>query len=233
MLGYLARFLISRSADDGRALPGWVHKRMQRDSTLAAYDRQCRGLVNRLREEAHEWTQNSQSFTFTSASTCDNRFPQPTRLDHAGIKPFPGRRFDTPASSLRMAGVIALTAVLLISVVTVWAVLYQPGDRGQRLVQGTGRSEQVDGEIDMQPVVASWVAGEEVVRKVSMGARRVWKRTTSHSAMESIREHAALASAGGRVRQVRQDLSGRVRRIMAALAEMKVDDSSHSTPPAH
>lgn len=55
MHGWIARWFVSRSIDEGRAVPSWVARRMERDETLRQFDLASRRMIQRLQDDAPQW----------------------------------------------------------------------------------------------------------------------------------------------------------------------------------
>ncbi|MFK7820149.1 MAG: hypothetical protein AB8G99_15615 [Planctomycetaceae bacterium] len=51
----IAKYLITRAIDDGRALPNWLERVVNADLRLQQYESEQRQLITRLRSESNAW----------------------------------------------------------------------------------------------------------------------------------------------------------------------------------
>lgn len=117
MKRFVARWVIDRCADDGKPLPSWVCRLVERDRELAEYHRRCRLLVARLREDAGDWI--SGGVRDAKASVSRRADGRPRSVTQAVVVTvalaasllllmWPFGRPDVPDKSLRIPDTVAV-----------------------------------------------------------------------------------------------------------------------------
>jgi hypothetical protein len=149
MYGWIARWFVSRSIDEGRAVPAWVARRMERDEALRQFDLASRRMIQRLQDDAPQWLATRADPQWFSAPS-----------EKAG-------RVSTRA--VGWSAVVAIATGLLLTV-TLWR---NPSDSGDAPTPDLAARAPEIVSLDLQPLRDRMIRGRQLIDRLTSDAREL------------------------------------------------------------